>query len=79
MGKSRSYMRFETLTLIQQHSIQNAYIDVINNAQHYVYIENQFFSKSMMMMVAKYSQAAGAKHVFFSEQLLPLKTTATTF
>ncbi|CAO0797085.1 unnamed protein product [Mucor circinelloides] len=26
-----------------EHSIQNAYIDVINNAQHYVYIENQFF------------------------------------
>ncbi|KAI8085326.1 hypothetical protein BDF21DRAFT_379811 [Thamnidium elegans] len=26
-----------------EHSIQNAYIDVINQAQHYVYIENQFF------------------------------------
>ncbi|KAI8370759.1 hypothetical protein EDC96DRAFT_502234 [Choanephora cucurbitarum] len=26
-----------------EHSIQNAYLDVITNAQHYVYIENQFF------------------------------------
>ncbi|KAF2760612.1 phospholipase D/nuclease [Pseudovirgaria hyperparasitica] len=26
-----------------EHSIQNAYCEVIRNAQHYVYIENQFF------------------------------------
>lgn len=26
-----------------EHSIQNAYIDAIGNAQHFVYIENQFF------------------------------------
>ncbi|KAI1623417.1 phospholipase D [Exophiala viscosa] len=26
-----------------EHSIQNAYIDVIRNSQHFVYIENQFF------------------------------------
>ncbi|KAH8680863.1 putative phospholipase D [Xylariales sp. PMI_506] len=26
-----------------EHSIQNAYIDAIRNAQHFVYIENQFF------------------------------------
>ncbi|KAI8884179.1 phospholipase D/nuclease [Backusella circina FSU 941] len=26
-----------------EHSIQSAYIDTINHAQHYVYIENQFF------------------------------------
>ncbi|KAI9487461.1 MAG: hypothetical protein EXX96DRAFT_553340 [Benjaminiella poitrasii] len=26
-----------------EHSIQNAYIDVIDRARHYVYIENQFF------------------------------------
>lgn len=28
-----------------EHSIQNAYIATILDAQHYVYIENQFFSK----------------------------------
>ena len=27
----------------QQHSIANAYIDIIRNSQHFVYIENQFF------------------------------------
>lgn len=27
-----------------QHSIQNAYIATILEAQHYIYIENQFFS-----------------------------------
>lgn len=26
-----------------EHSIQNAYIDIIQNSQHFVYIENQFF------------------------------------
>ena len=26
-----------------EHSIQNAYIDIIKNAEHFVYIENQFF------------------------------------
>ncbi|KAI9248403.1 hypothetical protein BY458DRAFT_560172 [Sporodiniella umbellata] len=26
-----------------EHSIQNAYIDVISHAEHYIYIENQFF------------------------------------
>ncbi|KAH8882570.1 phospholipase D/nuclease [Thozetella sp. PMI_491] len=29
--------------ILTDHSIQNAYIEVIRNAQHYVYIENQFF------------------------------------
>ncbi|KAH7136524.1 hypothetical protein EDB81DRAFT_82438 [Dactylonectria macrodidyma] len=29
--------------ILKEHSIQNAYIDIIRNAQHYVYIENQFF------------------------------------
>lgn len=29
--------------ILLDHSIQNAYIKVINQAQHYVYIENQFF------------------------------------
>ncbi|KAK4130101.1 phospholipase D/nuclease [Trichocladium antarcticum] len=29
--------------VLTDHSIQNAYSDVIRNAQHYVYIENQFF------------------------------------
>jgi len=27
----------------EEHSIQNAYIELIRNAKHYVYIENQFF------------------------------------
>lgn len=31
--------------IVVEHSIQNAYCDIIRNAQHYVYIENQFFSK----------------------------------
>ncbi|KZF23346.1 phospholipase D/nuclease [Xylona heveae TC161] len=29
--------------ILTEHSIQNAYCEVIQNAQHYVYIENQFF------------------------------------
>ena len=29
--------------ILTDHSIQNAYSEVIENAQHYVYIENQFF------------------------------------
>ncbi|KAI9807410.1 MAG: hypothetical protein M1833_000155 [Piccolia ochrophora] len=29
--------------ILTEHSIQNAYIELISNAQHYVYIENQFF------------------------------------
>lgn len=29
--------------ILTDHSIQNAYSEVIRNAQHYVYIENQFF------------------------------------
>ena len=29
--------------ILTEHSIQNAYCEVIENAQHYVYIENQFF------------------------------------
>lgn len=29
--------------ILRDHSIQNAYCDIIRNAQHYVYIENQFF------------------------------------
>lgn len=29
--------------ILPEHSIQNAYFDIIRNAEHYVYIENQFF------------------------------------
>lgn len=29
--------------ILTEHSIQNAYCELIRNAQHYVYIENQFF------------------------------------
>ena len=29
--------------ILTEHSIQNAYVELIKNAQHYVYIENQFF------------------------------------
>lgn len=32
--------------ILVEHSIQNAYIDLIERAQHYVYIENQFFITS---------------------------------
>lgn len=31
--------------ILNEHSIQNAYCETIRNAQHFVYIENQFFSK----------------------------------
>lgn len=31
--------------ILTEHSIQNAYHEIISQAQHYVYIENQFFSK----------------------------------
>jgi phospholipase D1/2 len=31
--------------ILTEHSIQNAYCEIIRHAQHYVYIENQFFSK----------------------------------
>lgn len=29
--------------ILVEHSIQNAYVEIIRNARHYVYIENQFF------------------------------------
>ncbi|KAI1066624.1 hypothetical protein LB507_011099 [Fusarium sp. FIESC RH6] len=32
-----------SLGILTDHSIQNAYIEIISKAQHYVYIENQFF------------------------------------
>ncbi len=32
--------------ILTEHSIETAYIELISNAQHYVYIENQFFSGS---------------------------------
>ncbi|KAK7422232.1 hypothetical protein QQX98_001755 [Neonectria punicea] len=32
--------------ILTEHSIQNAYVEIIRNAQHYVYIENQFFITS---------------------------------
>lgn len=31
--------------ILTEHSIQNAYSEVIRQANHYVYIENQFFGK----------------------------------
>jgi len=31
--------------ILAEDSIQTAYCEIIRNAQHYVYIENQFFSK----------------------------------
>lgn len=30
----------------REHSIYNAYMECITKAKHYIYIENQFFSKS---------------------------------
>jgi phospholipase D1/2 len=32
--------------ILNEHSIQNAYCETIRNAQHFIYIENQFFSMS---------------------------------
>lgn len=34
--------------ILVEHSIQNAVKEIIRNAQHYVYIENQFFSRSKL-------------------------------
>lgn len=31
--------------ILTEHSIQNAYCEIIRKAEHFVYIENQFFSK----------------------------------
>jgi phospholipase D1/2 len=39
----RSSADWSSGILPAEHSIQNAYCDLIRNAQHYVYIENQFF------------------------------------
>jgi phospholipase D1/2 len=36
--------------ILTEHSIMNAYCEVIRNAQHYVYIENQFFSKPVQLL-----------------------------
>ena len=33
--------------ILVEHSIQNAYKEIISNAEHFVYIENQFFGKSL--------------------------------
>lgn len=34
--------------ILPEHSIQNAYAEVIRNAEHFVYIESQFFSKPIL-------------------------------
>lgn len=35
--------------ILPEHSIQNAYKEIIRNAKHFVYIENQFFGKLMVI------------------------------
>lgn len=37
--------------ILNEHSIQNAYCEIIRNAQHFVYIENQFFSTSYCVSI----------------------------
>lgn len=34
--------------ILTEHSIQNAYCELIRKAQHFIYIENQFFSESTL-------------------------------
>lgn len=41
--------------ILTEHSIQNAYCEIIRNAQHFVYIENQFFSMSLPKHVFRHS------------------------
>ena len=36
--------------ILVEHSIQNAYCEVIRSAQHFVYIENQFFSEYSLLL-----------------------------
>lgn len=36
--------------ILVEHSIQNAYCEVIRNADHFVYIENQFFSMFFLLL-----------------------------
>ena len=48
--------------ILNEHSIQNAYCEVIRNAEHFVYIENQFFSKYL----AAYFQIFGRQTDLFS-------------
>ena len=40
--------------ILNEHSIQNAYSEVIRNAEHFVYIENQFFSKNQPQRESTY-------------------------
>lgn len=35
--------------ILVEHSIQNAFVEIIRNAKHFVYIENQFFSTYLAM------------------------------
>jgi phospholipase D1/2 len=44
--------------ILTEHSIQNAYCEIIRHAQHYVYIENQFFSKEQLVKRRKLSLTA---------------------
>lgn len=37
--------------ILVEHSIQNAYSELIRNANHYVYMENQFFSKCPLQIM----------------------------
>ncbi len=40
--------------IITEHSIQSAWCEMIRNAQHYVYIENQFFIGTRAIMDYRY-------------------------
>ncbi|CAG7850914.1 Phospholipase D1 Short=PLD 1; AltName: Full=Choline phosphatase 1; AltName: Full=Meiosis-specific sporulation-specific protein 14; AltName: Full=Phosphatidylcholine-hydrolyzing phospholipase D1 [Serendipita indica DSM 11827] len=45
---------------LTEHSIQNAYIQLINEAKHFIYIENQFFISNTVENAAVVNQIAGA-------------------
>ncbi|KAF5392458.1 hypothetical protein D9757_002249 [Collybiopsis confluens] len=46
--------------VLTEHSIQNAYIQLINESNHYIYIENQFFISSTHKGDVVVNQIAGA-------------------
>ena len=59
--------------ILPEHSIQNAYSDIIRNAEHFVYIENQFFSKfpSLLLQICSNKNIVTAT----GEQQAPIHNT----
>jgi phospholipase D1/2 len=51
--------------ILTEHSIQNAYKEIIRNAEHYVYIENQFFSKHRRTCFSEYHRLIIFSHCYW--------------